>query len=401
MLATNIANNAVTFITSALIAALLSAEDFGIYSIAINVTMVVYAVSEAGLSLSVIRHYGQETDEEKKKGILRAGIMLRSVISLILAIVAIPLGIVLSRTISSSHPIDQELILSVLSAGALGLWASARSIRQATQDYKSYAGLTLIYGLTRLVITVGLYATGIQDVIAFQGGLYLASPLITATGFYLMFSRQYGFKPATINLDLMKRLLAYGRWVVVSYVLSPLCYTLPLFMLMPLCGADVAGVYGVGLMFSAIIGPLTDALGAFLVPKVASYSNTVEIRDYIHRILGFFRQSLAGLILAMALCSMAFQVLFASKYPNGLVTMQLLLGSNLLASYGGMINCVTHALGLPHLNAFSNLGKVIISGTVTWILAPELGAPGAALAAASAAIAGEVGLFFLIRRQLE
>ena len=400
MVGANIANNAVTFLTTTVIAILVSTEEFGIYSVAVNVTMIAFAISEAGLGLSVVRHYSQETDETKKREILQAGVLLRSTLSFFLAMIALPMGLGLSYAISASHPISKELTIGVFSAAALGLWASARSTNQATQNYKAYAGLTVLYGLIRFCVITILYVTGVRDAIFFLGGLYLISPLLIAFWFYFAFNRQYGLWPAAINRNLLKSLLSYGRWVVVSYVLSPLCYTLPLFILMTLRGADVAGVYGVGLMFSAIVGPLSDALGAFVVPKVAAYSNSKEVHAYILRAIGFLGYFLTGLALAVIACSIVFQILFAAKYHHGLITMQILLAANLLASYGGMLNCVTHYLGMPYLNALANLGKIIIAGAGTWALAPELGAPGGAVAAASATILGEACLFIIIRRRL-
>ncbi len=401
LIGANVLNNAVTFIVSVVIAALVSAEEFGIYSVAVNVTMLVFAVSEAGLGISVLRHYGQEADEMKRTEILRTGVVLRILISLVVAIMAIPLSLVLSYAISDNHPITKELAIGVISAGALGLWASTRSTQQATQNYKSYARLTVLYGLNRLCVTMILYVAGARDAIVFLGGLYLISPLLTSLWFYFSFNRRYGLWPIAINRDLARRLFAYGRWVVVSYILSPLCYTLPLFLLLPVRGAEVAGVYGVGLMFCAIVGPVSDALGAFVVPKVAAYTSSSDVRAYIVRTLGFRWHLLGVVVFAILSCSLVFQILFAEKYPNGLVTMQVLLGANCLASYGGMLNCVTHYIGIPHFNALANLLKIILCGAGALVLIPDFGAPGAAAAAASAAIAGELGLFVTIRRRLE
>lgn len=397
----NVLNNAVTFIASATIAALVSAEEFGVFSVAVNVTMMVFAVSEAGLSLSTVRQYNQEQNEEIRKDILRTGAVLRLAIATALLLLAIPLGFAFSLLMSPDHLINKELTIGVIAAGALGLWAYARSTQQAMQNYKYYAGLTLLYGLIRLVTIAILYVAGIREAIVYLAGLYLSSPLIIAAGFYHTYIRQNGLRANTLNFLQAKRLFAYGRWVLVSTLLSPLCYTLPLFFLMNQSGAKEAATYGVGLMFSAMVGPLSDALGIFFVPKVTAFSNPLEVRTHIRRALRYLGPFLAGVSVAIGICSVAYGILFAHKYPDGLLVMQLLFGATALASFAGIVNCVTHYLGTPHLNMITNLVKIVLCGGIGWLLLPEYGAQGAALAAAAAATIGEIALFVTIQYRLK
>lgn len=396
----NVLNNAVTFITSAAIAALVSAEEFGVFSVAVNVTMMVFTVTEAGLSLSLVRHYSHEKNEEIRQDILRAGAVLRLAIAFALLMLAIPLGFALSLLLSPDHPISKELTISVMAAGALGLWASARSVQQATQNYKYYARLTLQYGLTRLIVVGLFYAAGMREAVLYLAALYLVSPLITAAGFYRTFNRRFHLNMSALWLPQIKSLFAYGKWVLASTFLSPLCYTLPLFLLMSLRGPEDAAPYGVGLMFGAIVAPLADALGIYIVPKVTAFSNPLEVRIYIRRVLRFFGPFLAGVAVTIALCSVAYAIVFSHKYPEGMLVAQILLGANLLASYGGFVNCVTHYFGTPHLNMLANLVKVVLCGGTAWLLIPEYGARGAAVAAAGAAVIGEIGLFVTMQYRL-
>lgn len=396
----NILNNAVTFVTSAAIASLVSAEEFGIFSVSVNVTMIVFAVSEAGLSLSLVRHYSHEKNGEARRNILRTGAVLRLAIALALLILSIPLGWALSLVLSPNHPISRELTIGVMAAGALGLWASARATQQATQNYKKYAQLTFLYGLTRFLIVGIFYLAGTREAVLYLAALYMVSPLITAVGFYRTFHSQYRLELASLRFPVIKSLFAYGRWVLASTFLSPMCYTLPLFLLMSLRGAGDAASYGVGLMFSAVVGPLGDAIGIYLVPKVTSFSNPQEVREYIRHILKFMGPFLALVAIVISIVSVIYGILYTHKYPDGLLTTQLLLASNFLASYGGIMNCVTHYFGTPHLNMLANLGKIVICGGVAWVLIPHYGAEGAAFAAAIAAVIGETGLFITMQCRL-
>ena len=400
MMLCNVLNNAVSFITSAAIAAVLSAEEFGVFSVSVNVTMIVYGLSEAGLSLALVRHYSHEQNSEVRRDILRTGAILRLTIAFLLLVGALPLGWALSLILSSDRPIRSELAIGIIAAGSLGLWATARATQQATQNYRQYARLTFLYGMTRFLIVGIFYLTGMRDAVYYLAALYMISPLITAAGFYRKFHGAYRINYDVPNLQLVKSLFAYGRWVLASTVLSPLCYSLPLFLLMSLRGAADAAPYGLALMFSAVVGPLGDAIGIYLVPKVTSFSSIHEVRAYIRHVIKFMGAFVALVASAISIVSAIYSLLYMDKYPDGLLITQLLLGANFLASYGGILNCITHYFGSPQLNMMANLGKILMCGGGAWILIPYYGAQGAALAAAFAAVIGEAGLFFTLQYRI-
>lgn len=396
----NLLNNAVSFITSAAIAAVLTAEEFGVFSVSVNVTMIIFGLSEAGLSLSLVRHYSHEKNSEARRDILRTGAILRVTIALLLLTLALPLGWALSLVLSSDRLIRSELAIGVIAAGSLGLWATARATQQATQNYRQYALLTFIYGVTRFLIVGVFYLTGMRDAVYYLAALYMISPLITAVGFYRTFHREYHIAFDVLNIQLVKSLFAYGRWVLASTFLSPLCYSLPLFLLMSLRGAADAAPYGLALMFSAVVGPLGDAIGIYLVPKVTSFSSPQDVRSYIRHVIKFLGAFVALVAVVISIVSAIYSLLYMNKYPDGLLITQLLLGANFLASYGGILNCITHYFGSPHLNMLANLGKILMCGGGALILIPHFGAQGAALAAAVAAVVGETGLFFALQYRL-
>lgn len=398
--ASNVFNNAVTFLTGLMIAAIVSAESFGIYSVAVNVVMTVFSLSELGLGISIVRFYNRHTEETEKNAVLQAGMSIKLVISTLLVIFSFPLGWLLSQILSPNHSIVLELVLAVICASTLGMWSFVRTLYQARQDYKPYAGLTFRYGVIRLFLVAIISSVSTHEVIYYLIALYLAGPLgVTAWAFYDFF-KKIGFRLDRQIFDGIKNLFSYGKWVLLGSVLYPLCFSLPLFLLMRLQGAGAAGTYAVGLMFVAMISPFNDAMRAFMLPKVSGFQTHQEALNYIVRITRFIIPFGVALIALMGISAIAFELLLSHKYADGLIIVELLMLASGLTVFGGIMNSISHYLGLPHLDAWVNVGRIVFVTITGALIIPIYGALGAAMSAAVAAVVGELVTFGLLRHRL-
>lgn len=398
--ASNVFNNAVTFLTGLMIAAIVTAESFGVYSVAVNTVMTILPFSELGLGISIVRFYNHYTDEDEKSRALQAGMSIKLVISALLIILSFPLGWLLSSVLSPNHSIVLELALAVICASALGMWSFVRTLYQARQDYKHYAGLTLRYGMIRLFFVAILSAMSANDPIYYLSALFLAGPLgVTAWAFYSLFG-QIGFRMGGQIRDEIKTLLSYGKWVLMGSVLYPLSFTLPLFILMRLQGAGATATYALALMFVAVIGPLNDAMRAFILPKVSGFQENLDVHEYIARVMRFAIPYGFGLIVLMSVTATVYELLLRHKYPDGLFAVELLMSASGLAVFGGIINSVAHYFGLPHFDAWINVGRVVFVAITSVIAIPYFGVVGAAIGPAVAAVVGEIVMFVLVSRHL-
>lgn len=396
----NVFNNAVSFLTRFMIAAIVSAEAFGIYSVALNVMMTVFAFSELGLGISVVRYYNRFTEEDLKNQILQAGISIKLAVSGLLLILSYPLGLILSQILYSGYSITLELTIAIVCASALGLWSFARTALQARQDYRPYAAITFHYGLVRLIMVLIVYLFNLPNVIYYLLALYFISPLLLVVRFFHSFLRQINYRLAKITCGKINTLLSYGKWILVSRVLYPLCFSLPLFMLMRMQGPEVAGKYAIGLMFAAVISPLNDAIRAFVVPKVSGFPDHASARLYIRKGGRVFIPYCMVVFVLIAVCGGIYELILSNKYPDMLFVIVLLMFATSFSVFGGVINSVTHYLGMPYLDAWVNVGRVIFVALSSVFLIPFLGAVGAALSSSVSSVFGEVIVFFLVNRRL-
>lgn len=396
----NVFNNAVTFITGFIIAATVTAESFGIYSVSLNVVMTVFSLGELGLGISVVKFYNQENDEDIRKNVLIAGMAVKLAVSIMLVLLSFPLGFLLSNILSPEHSINNELMYAVICAGALGIWSFVRIMNQARQDYGHYAGLTLYYGLVRLIVVAILIGTNVSEAVYYLVALYLAAPLLVAGPAVFRFIRETGVRLENTIPTQAKILLSYGKWVMAGGILYPLCFSLPLFLIMRIEGADSAGQYAIGLMFVALISPFNDAMRAYVLPKVTGFKGYDDAHNYISSIKRYAIPCAIGILLIMLMSAVTYKLFLSEKYPDSLLNIELLILASGLTVFGGMLNVVAHFLGLPHIDAWVNVGRVIFIFFACLISVPVFGSLGAVLSTGMALILGELTSFIVIRRKL-
>lgn len=396
----NVFNNTVTFITGFLIAANVSTESFGVYSVALNVAMVIFSIGELGMGISIVRSYNQTTLEDVRRNVLLAGMSIKLIISVILITISFPLGWLLSNVLSPEYPIKQELMLAVVCASVLGLWSFVRIMYQAKQDYRPYAGLTLSYGLVRLILVGLLFLAGIQTAAYYLVALYLLGPLLVAGISFYRFVSKMSLRIDAIVICQVKSLLSYGKWVLIGNILYPLCFSLPLFLIMRIDGPGMAAEFAVGLMFVAIIAPFNDAMRAFVLPKVTGFQCATDAKKYISKIRRFFLPYLASLLIVLVACGFVHELFLGEKYPDSLLNIEILMFASGLTVFGGILNIVAHYLSLPHLDAWVNIGRILFIFTLGSFVIPIFGALGAALITATALILGEIVSFVYINRKL-
>jgi O-antigen/teichoic acid export membrane protein len=396
----NVFNNSVTFVTGFIIAATVTAESFGIYSVSLYVVMTVFALGELGMGISIVKFYNKTNDDSTREKVLSSGITIKLAVSILLIILSYPLAVALSNILSPDYSIKREMMIAVLCASALGIWSFVRIINQAKQDYRRYAGLTLYYGLARLVIILVLLAANVQGAVFYLAALYLAGPLIVAVPAVIIFIKQNVIHVDSSIITYIKTLLSYGKWVMVGSILYPLCFSLPLFLIMRIEGAAAAGQFAVSLMFVALISPFNEAMRAYVLPKVSGFSSHEEAKDYIKKIRKFTLPFAFGILLIMFFSAVAYELFLNEKYPDGLINIILLVFAVGFTVFGGILNVVAHYLGLPHIDAWINIARIIFIIITCLIFIPLHGALGAVLCTAIALILGEIVTFILINKKL-
>lgn len=397
MTASNTLNNLVTAITGLAVARAVEPSAFGLYSTSVNLMMILAALADMGIGIALVRYWNTSETSSRSRAYVLAASRLKVINSLALMALSIPVGWIIA--IGALHTTSAFALcaLALCGAASLNLWTLVRAHLQAQQDYIGYAGITLKYAVTRLALLTAALTFGVHEPTIVLTLLYVLAPLIISPA-----------RIGRITVDAMTNhdrsaameLKSYGRPLVISSLLYPLAFALPQFMLVRDGAHTEAALYGLALMFAAAMQPLNDAMRSYFIPKVANFHSKEEARSHMMRIVRKFPLFIGMGVVALACVATIYRLFLESKYAGGLPVIGILLGASVVGLLGGAINSVVHYLGVPSIDALSNILRICVVATVALLFVPGYGAIGGAVATVTGVVAGEMFTLFVVLLRL-
>ncbi len=389
-------NNLVAALTGFLVARVVDAASFGVYSASINIMMSIAAVADRGVSVSLVRFVNRPENTGDRQKFVNAGAALKLRASALVCVLAVPFGLCLQFALSNERFPLPVLCLACAGAAVLNLWTYVRAQQQAEQNYEAYSNITLRYAFARMSALAAVLAFGVSDVAAYMFAIYLVAPLIAVP---ISIFRVIALAKSSNETAVNQKLLQYGRPIMVSALLYPLVYSIPQFFLLRIGLPGDAGVYGIGLMFAALLQPLNDALRSYFIPKVAAFASHDDARVHMIRVLTKVPMIALTLAFVMFGAEVVYAYCFESKYPGGMGVIAVLLVASVIAVMGGIANSVMHAIGIPELDMRANFVRIVVVISAAYVLIPSMGPFGGALSTLLAIVVGELFVtFFVIRR---
>ncbi len=398
MTASNALNNVVTAITGLTIARLISPTDFGSYSASLNIMMVLATLADLGVGVALVRFANSSEDEHATRGVVQDATRLKLTSTAFLFLLSVPLGWLIARFVLASASATPLLVLAVCGAAALNLWTLVRSIFQSKQDYRGYAGITSRYALVRLALLGPALLVGVRTPEIVLSLLYIAAPLMIAPITLVRIVLDGAKGNAGASRD---QLLKYGRPLLASGLLYPLAYSFPQFILLRSGDGHAAGVLGIALLFAGAMQPFNDALRAYFIPKVSSIQTVAEARAHVSRVIKKTPLCILAGFVAVLFVSVIYHYFLEQKYPDGLLAIIILLSASILGMLGGAVNSLIHYLGVPGLDALSNVLRLAVVVSLGLFLIPRMAAVGGAIATLGGVVVGEIFTFVALSIRLQ
>lgn len=260
-----------------------------------------------------------------------------------------------------------------------------RSVLESAQrfdlvNYVKVPANISVFLLPAIALALGLRLPGII--------LLLVLSRLGATGAYLALCLRVF--PALrrdflFDLGLLRPLIAYGGWITVSGVVSPLLMNVDRFVIGALVSMAAVGYYTVP---AEIVGRLTIFPGSLAVTLFPAFSslNACGAKERLERL---YARSTKFLLLALGpvltlIAVFAEEILrfwlgadFASKSTP---VLQILALGVLINSLAGIAFTYIQGLGRPDLTAKIHLLELPLYAGVLWLLVGHMGIAGAALA---------------------
>ncbi len=406
ILTANAVNNVVSFVILIFAARVFGPELFGVLALAISITTLLSMLLDFGSNVALVRLYNTETSPDKRAAIVRAVLMFKGAILVLL----VPLAFALERATIWLFPIVEGreglIYLAFISGALLSFWGTMRSIEQASRRFTSVERYTLAYAALRSACAATVFLGGFSSITTVFASLYtvpLAGLLILGwfTGYRFLLRSPVGSKDENPRKSpvpaALKRVFAYGAWVAVS----TLCYTgllrLPQFFLANAGNARETGLYGAALTFVAVFSLMNDALRTVILPDVSALKTAHTRKEFRERFVRLTPAFFAVMILVLSVMVFAQYFVLGGDYRASIPIFLILGVAIVISMYLGVFNTLIHSYGVPRLDATNNLLRLAVLALFLWLVSPT--AIVASLAFGAVLMAGELRVYAIIRRK--
>jgi O-antigen/teichoic acid export membrane protein len=404
LICANIFNNLVVFLINIIIARKFGPGNFGIFSLAMSVMVAINLIVDLGINLTVVRYYNlYSTDVQRQEVLLLSLLIWKVSMVIVLVIISLPLGILTTRIfgLHSSH--TTLFCLSAASAGIFGLWLYFQSYLQAHKRFKKLAIYIAFCAFLRLLcfLAIFFWLTSSNNLPLTFSSVY-TGPLLIAIAVGLTPVMIYLFKRGTPRFSVIKsnmyEILRYGKWVAISGLCHGLIYRGIQFILATRTTKFELGIFSAGFVFTLAFTPFNAAVRTVFFPHVTAYKSKNDMIRHLDRMKKIFPYYVIFIIISIC-CLAAIQIFFlGNKYTTALPVFLITTFALTMTIFLGLASMLVHTLMRPEIDAYTNIGRLIVSSILVYFLAPSMGAIGGAFSYALPVVLGEILMVLYVRK---
>ena len=309
----NIASAFLGFIFTLLVARALTVSDFGIFSAANNLVLILIAVTDLGVSAGIVNFISKarrDGDKEKEKKYIKAGFLTRLVSILTISILIIIFSSFISKNFLATDNPSVAIWAGLISIGFFA-WGFFPFVLQAQKRFLQSAMVDVSLGSLRAVIVFVLYILGMLSL-----NWTFAAFAISAIfgGFMGMKIVGFSFFKSKPKVDLYKNLLKFSGWLGVNKVISAISGRLDIAMLAVMVGATATGFYSIPNRLAMFVVVLASSYTSVLSPRFASIGDKQKEKLYIKKATLALVPLVGGIIVWIIIAEPFILLLFGEKY---------------------------------------------------------------------------------------
>lgn len=404
MLLANFINNGINFVANIIIARKFGYEVFGLFSIAVNIALTTLTFSEFGMNLTMVRLYKLHAeDSHKSQAVLLWNFYFKCVVFAIILLIAA----IFSKSFSIMQirsPGKSALIaFALITGGILGFWSYLKAFFQSLNLLKNIAYMTFLYAILRLVFLIYfvIFSLSVNAEVIFLGTYFIPVILSLAFATYKHL-RRLDFKGVNKKelTHIGKEVINYSKWVAISSVFFALIQRSMVFIAALHSDIKKVSLLSAGLVFTMVFSLINDSARQVLFPKIAqlSLSGIISYKKKIFKIMPIYFL-FSALLIATLSVFMVFSL--GGKYHESLFIFWISGSGVALATGIGFYTMLVHTLQKPYIDAYINIGRLILMVFLGSILAKAYSIIGIVFAYAITIVFGEVLMGVLISRYIK
>lgn len=316
------------FLFTLIVARAFSVADFGVFSAALNLVIILSSLADIGISsgsVNFVSEHLAKGEHEKANEYIKASFIIRLVIVLLI-----------SLAVASFAPFVSTTLLATRDP-KIAVWAAVVPIFLfpdlffpfILQAKKKFLHSTIIdnaFYLARFLFALAFYLIGGLTVSiafwAFGAGFLIESVLIT---FYL----KSDFLKSRPGKSEYKNLLGFSGWIAVNRVVSSVSGRLDVQMLAAMAGAVATGLYSIPSRLASFIIVLSSSFSSVLAPRMAGFGDKTKEKSYIIKSSLALLPITAGIIVWIIIAKPFMLLLFGEKYLPSVPVFQALAAAQI------------------------------------------------------------------------
>jgi len=268
------------FLFTFFVARALNREDFGIFSAAMNLVVILSSLSDIGITTGLVNFIAEADSNKDEKGSLeyqKAGLLIRVGIVLSLSFIVISFAPYISKTMLATNDPMVAIWSSVVSL-VLFVPMYFPYVLQAKKKFLQSVIVDNTYYLFRLIGLLGfIYLGGISLYSSFSVAILGFVVSLIASLFFL----KVKFFKSRPTKEVYLSLVRFSGWIGINRIISAISGRLDIQMLASISGAAITALYSIPARLSSFIIILTSSFSSVLAPRFASMGSKEGERKYL------------------------------------------------------------------------------------------------------------------------
>lgn len=315
------------FLFTIIVARGLSVSDFGIFSAALNLVIILSSLGDIGISSGSVNFVAENLakgDTQKANEYIKASFVIRLVIVLGLSLVVLVFAPIISiRLLATADP--KVAIWSAMLPIFLFPDLFFQYILQAKREFLNSTIYDNAFYIARLLFAFVFYLSGTltmpRSFMAFGAGF-----IITLILTFVYVKTDFIFAKPT--REEYKKLLSFSGWIAVNRIISSISGRLDITMLAAMIGATATGLYSIPSRLASFIIVLSGSFSSVLATRFASFGNKEKEKDYILKSTLALIPITVG-ILVWIIFAKPFVLIFGTKYLESVPVFQALAAAQI------------------------------------------------------------------------
>lgn len=314
------------FLFTLVVARALSVSDFGIFSAATNLVVILISLTDLGISTGAVSFVSSNIAKGKHKlanSYIKAATVIRFAVTFSVSLVVILFSkVITSKFLASSDPTIAIMVGLVTLSFALPMLFPF--ILQAKKKFVASIVADNVLYIVRLVIA---FAFAYFGSLAINNSLFsfvIGAVVGTIVGLILIKPNFLKLKP---NINIYKKLFRFSGWIGVNRIISSISGRLDIQMLIIFAGATTTGLYSIPSRLASFVVVLASSFSAVLAPRMSGFNDKEKEKEYIKKATYALIPITAGLVFWIIVARPFITILFGQKYLDAVPIFQALTAS--------------------------------------------------------------------------